>query len=443
ARSLGIQTESSQRFERGVDPELQVRALERATELLVAVAGGDPGPIAETKSGRRAPLIVPLRRARLERLVGCAVPTKKVEQVLKGLGMKVRKTADGWRVVPPSYRFDIRIEPDLIEETVRLFGYSNIPARMPAMQLVAPEVPESRLQPKRLRTLLIDRDYQEVITYSFVDPDLQKLIDPSGIPMTLANPISADMSVMRTTLWPSLLQTLRYNRNRQLERVRLFETGRRYLAGIEEPKEEAVIAGVASGTASAEQWGVAEREVDFYDVKGDIEALLALGGRSEEFRFLAASHPALHPGQSAAIHFGEEQIGWVGVLHPGLQARLELGPAVLFELKLSALGQRRLPAFAEVSRFPAIRRDLAIVVSEETSAQQVVESIRTVAGNLLMDLELFDVYRGEGIDSGRKSFALGLTFQHSSRTLREAEVDALMTQIISTLAGEVGAQLRH
>ncbi len=442
ARALGIQTESSQRFERGVDPELQVRALERATELLLAISGGTPGPIVEARGKREPRVNITLRRARLERVLGSAVPVGKVERALKALGMQVRKTADGWQVVPPSYRFDVRIEADLIEEVARVIGYSSIPARLPSVPMTASDASESRLEPKRLRALLVDRGYQEVITYSFVDPGLQQRIDPTMPSLALANPISADMAVMRATLWPGLLQTLRYNRNRQQSRLRIFELGHRFRLGSDTLLEEPVIAGVASGAASEKQWGVAEREADYYDIKGDIEALLALTGRSDEFRFVAAAHPALHPGQSAAIYFAKDHVGWLGSLHPALQARFESGPAILFEITLAALSQRSVPVFSEISRFPAIRRDLAIVVSEDTTAEKIIDLVRKVAGNLLVNLQLFDVYRGEGIDSGRKSLALGLTLQHSSRTLREAEVDALITQVISSLRDELGGKLR-
>ncbi|MFL6655947.1 MAG: phenylalanine--tRNA ligase subunit beta [Sulfurifustis sp.] len=441
-RALGIQTESSQRFERGVDPDLQVRALERATELLLAIAGGEAGPISEARGRREVVKPIVLREARLAAVTGAAVPRKDVEAVLTRLGMHSRRTAGGWRVTPPSYRFDVRIEEDLIEEVARVTGYASIAAQLPAMPIKAPEVPEARISAERVRAFLVDRDYQEVITYSFVDPDLQRLIDPAHTGLVLANPISADMAVMRTTLWTGLLQTLRYNRNRQQARIRIIELGRRFHAGVDEPIEEPVLAGIASGPIVDKQWGMPDREVDFYDVKGDIEGLFALTGQGERFRFAPAAHPALHPGQSAAIYCGEEHVGWLGTLHPALQARLEVGSAILFEITLAALAQRRVPAFTEISRFPAIRRDLAVVVPEETAAAQVVGFIRSVAGDLLVNLQLFDVYRGESIDSGRKSLALGLTLQHSSRTLREAEVDALMAQIIASLKDEMGAELR-
>lgn len=441
ARSMGLQTEASQRFERGVDPDLQVRALERATALLLEIAGGEAGPISQAGTGPRAHKPIVLRADRLAAVLGTDIERGKVEKALTGLGMKVRRQRQGWLVVPPSYRFDVNIEVDLIEEVARISGYDKVPARLPSAAAAAPPTPEARVETARLRALLVDRDYQEIITYSFVDPEMQQQLDPGTPVARLVNPISADMAVMRTTLWTGLLQAMRYNRNRQQQRIRFFELGRRFVAGTSNV-EEAVIAGAATGLALPEQWGSIKREVDFYDVKGDVETLQRPTGRVEQFQFLSAAHAALHPGQSAAIHLAGEKVGWIGTLHPALQARFELGKVVLFELTVAALTERRVPSFTEVSRFPAIRRDLAIVVSEATEARIVVDAIRNVAGNLLIHLQLFDVYRGEGIDSGRKSLALGLTFQDSSRTLREAEVDALEAQVIATLKEELGAELR-
>ncbi|MBI3898626.1 MAG: phenylalanine--tRNA ligase subunit beta [Gammaproteobacteria bacterium] len=442
ARALGLQTESSQRFERGVDPELQVKAIERATQLILEIAGGEAGPITLASApGKRTIAPIVLRRSRLARVLGTEIPPVESEKMLKRLGMQVRRTADGWKVVPPSHRFDIRIEEDLIEEVVRLYGYDRIPARLPSGPLMAPDATETRIVPSRLRDLLIDRDYQEVITYSFVDPELQTLIDSTTPALMLANPISSDMAAMRTSLWTGLLQTLRYNRNRQQERIRVFEIGRRFERG-DVPRENAVIAGAATGTAWNPQWGIAKRAVDFYDVKADVEELLHCTLRPADFKFVPMVHSALHPGQSAAIHSEEKRIGWVGALHPAIQARLDLERVVLFEMDLSALTSSRIPEFKEISRFPAIRRDLSVVVQEAISAQSVVDGVRRVAGNLLVNLELFDEYRGEGIDSGRKSLALTLTLQDSSRTLREAEVDALVVQVIASLRTELGAELR-
>ena len=441
ARSLGIQTESSQRFERGVDPNLQLYALERATELLLKIAGGKAGPVTQAGRPPRPEKAIGLRAARINRVVGKSISPTQVERVMKALSIGIRRCKEGWLATPPSYRFDIRIEEDLIEEVVRVIGYESVPAYLPVASLAAPPVSELRRTPTRLRNLLVDRDYQEVITYSFVDPTLERLVNPAASPLMLANPISTDLSAMRTTLWPGMLTTLQYNLNRQRQRIRIFEIGRRFVDGSKDGGEEAVLAGAVTGSAAEEQWGLTKRATDFFDVKGDIEALLA--GVGDEVSYRPAEHPALHPGQTAAIYVNGKQVGLLGALHPGLQTRLEVGEVLLFEIELAALMAGRIPAYEDISRFPAIRRDLAIVVAEDIAAASVLKTVQKVAGKLLVNIQLFDVYRGEGVDSGRKSLALGLTLQDSSRTLKEAEVDSLMAQIVSTLGAEVGGELRR
>jgi phenylalanyl-tRNA synthetase beta chain len=453
ARHHGLHSDSSHRFERGVDPSLQRSALERATALVVAICGGRPGPVTEVCARAQLPNrpAIGLRAARIERVLGLPLPPATVETLLKRLGMRVGKTAlgktgRGWKVTPPSWRFDIAREEDLIEELARLHGYDKIPARAPRATLHMPTVPESRISETRLRNALIDRDYQEAITYSFVDPALQALISPKGVPLTLANPIASDMAQMRMTLWPGLIKALLYNQNRQQARVRLFEIGRRFLTkpggGVD---EQPVIAGVASGPVLAEQWGSAARPVDFFDVKGDVEALLALSGQ-RQFVFRPASHPALHPGQAAEILVAgtNEIVGLVGVLHPGIQTQSGLDqPAILFEILLSAIQAANMPVFREISHYPAIRRDLAIIIDQAVPAQALVDLARQTAGELLVNLELFDEYRGEGIDSGRKSIALGLTFQASSRTLNEEDVEAAVGRVLLALKAGFDARLRQ
>ena len=443
ARSLGLQTESSQRFERGVDPALARTALERATELVLQVAGGRAGAIVETSSARHLPkpVSIELRASRVERLLGVPSPSKQIETTLKRQAMSMRKTAGGWRVQPPSYRFDLALEADLIEELARVRGYEHLPARLPTSVASARTAPETQIGISRLRTALVDRDYQEVITYSFVDPKLQSAVDPDIEALRLANPISAEMAVMRTNLWPGLLQTVAYNQNRQQTRLRLFEIGRRFRPAAQEVAQEPMLAGAVTGAVWPEQWGAATRDADFYDVKADIEALFSIGSR--DVRFVQGRHAALHPGQTAAIHCGEECVGYVGMLHPTVASALGLNPPVaLFELRLAALTKRLLPRYREISRFPAIRRDIAVVVDVDVEAQKVLDRVSAIAGGLLAKLELFDDYRGEGIDSGRKSLAMGLTLQDSSRTLKEAEVDEVVGRIIAALRDDLGAQLR-
>lgn len=445
AQALGIQSESSHRFERGVDPLLQREALERATGLLLEIVGGQAGPVVERTASRSLPKskAIVLRPARVGRILSAVLAPKEITATLTRLGMRTVRIGENFRVLPPSWRFDIRREIDLIEELARVHGYEKLPSTYPQIEMSVPPVPEGRVSQARLRSVLVDRDYQEVITYSFVDPKLQSLLDPATAPITLANPISVEMAAMRTTLWPGLIQTIRYNQNRQQTRLRIFEIGRRFIAAGPDLNQEPVLAAAVTGSAYAEQWGVPAREVDFHDVKADLEALYTLTDRYPEFRFEPAVHPALHPGRAAQILQVNTPVGFVGVLHPELQAKLSLDQRViLFEIALAALTNGKVPVFREISKFPALRRDLALVVSEQTPANVVLEYVRKVAGNLLVNLELFDQYHGKGIDSGRKSLALGLTLQDSSRTLKENEVDAVIARVISALQTELGARLR-
>ena len=445
ARSLGLHTDSSHRFERGVDPMLQRKAIERATALLLDIVGGKPGPVIEEITKDKLPKTKPimLRHARIERVLGMKIAAGRVETMLKRLGMKLVKQAGGWRVQPPSYRFDIQREVDLIEEVARVNGYHNLPVRRPEAGLSPHPFPEALVRESRLRMAMVDRDYQEVVTYSFVDPRMQALLDPEASTVTLANPISSDMATMRSSLWPGLVQSLIYNRNRQQDRVRLFELGKTFERRGKATVEKPVIAGIATGSALPKQWGAETRELDFFDIKGDIEALIALTGCADEFRFDAALHPALHSGQSAQIFRNKEKIGWIGALHPEILAKLDIDRATyIFQMDLMSLKSGKLPRFAPISKYPAIRRDLAIIVDEQVTSQDIVDCISQVAGELLVNLELFDEYRGEGIDSGRKSLALGLTLQDSSRTLKDKAVDAILDRVVGALSSELAAQLR-
>lgn len=443
ARAYGLHTESSHRFERGVDPALQRRALERATALLLEIVGGEAGPVIEVSAAAQLPQRPPitLRAPRLHRVLGLSLPAPEVTALLTRLGMQVVKESDAWQVTPPPHRFDLTIEADLIEEVARLHGYQRLPAHAPRVGLTMTPQPETRVSLARLRALLVDRGYQEVITYSFVEPGLQQLLDPAA-PIALTNPISAEMSVMRTTLWCGLLATLRYNQNRQQTRQRLFESGLIFSTQANEIKQKRSIAGIITGSPAPEQWGQPQQGVDFYDIKSDVEALLGLGGLGD-CRFEAAPHPALHPGQSARILRQGQVLGWVGALHPALSHPLGLDQAAyVFELSLDLLEQARVPAFREVSKFPTIRRDIAIVVEEGVSAAQIQACVAQAALDYLRDVQLFDVYRGKGIDFGRKSIALGLTLQAPSRTLTDEDVADIIERVVSTLKQQLGATLR-
>lgn len=444
ARAYGLRTESSQRFERGVAPTLQRLAMERATALLLEIVGGEAGPVVEVSAAAHLPRHAPitLRAQRLQRVLGLTLPAQQITGLLTRLGMQVSDEPNGWQVTPPPHRFDVAIEADLIEEVARLHGYQRLPAHTPRVSLAITPEPETRVSLARLCALLVDRGYQEVVTYSFVEPGLQQLLDPAATPLALANPISAEMSVMRTTLWCGLLATLRYNQNRQQTRQRLFESGLRFTLQNNEIKQKISIAGILTGNPCPEQWALPQQGADFYDLKGDVEALLALGGHGD-CHFEAAPHPALHPGQSARILRQGEVLGWAGALHPALARTLGLDQtAYIFELDLDLLEQSRLPAFREISKFPAIRRDIAIVVEEGVSAARVLACVTQAASEFLRDLQLFDVYRGKGVDSGRKSIALGLTLQAPSRTLTDEDVAGIIERVVSTLKQQFGATLR-
>lgn len=449
ARRYGLHTDSSHRFERGVDPQLQRHAMERATALLLSIVGGQPGPIIEVTVNHDLPVIptILLRSTRIKRLLGQTLPVNEVTNILMRLGMTVVPQDDSWQVQPPSFRFDITQEVDLIEELARVHGYNQLPSHLPWSQLKMHSQPSIVEQ---LQAVLIQRDYQEAITYSFVDSQLQQQLNPEAAAITLANPIASDMAVMRTTLWTGLLQILLYNQKRQQSRVRLFETGLRFIYAADQTLiQEQMIAGVVTGTRWPEQWGDRTQPVDFFDVKSDIATLFHYvsitggGATPEHYHFISTTHPALHPGQAAAIYREQEWIGFIGALHPNLMQTLEItAPVYLFELRVVPLCQTYPIKFKEISKYPSIRRDLAMVVDQAVSAVKIVATIRQTAGELLIDCQLFDLYQGKGIEAGKKSLAIGLIFQAVSRNLTESEVDTLIGQILSTLEQSLGAKLR-
>lgn len=443
-RKLGLQTEAAYRFERGVDPTGQARALERATRLLQGIAGGQAGPISRVAATRRARARLPLRQAKLEQSLGMTIPEKAVGGILAGLGFLPSKRGRNWQVSVPAHRFDIEREEDLVEEVGRIFGYDKIPAiPYPAGQRMLP-LPEERLPVSRLRDILVARGYQEVITYSFVDAQLQlRLTGSLGI--ALANPISAEMSVMRQSLWPGLIQTLRYNLNRQQQRVRIFECGMRFIEQHTEIKQENIISGLIFGLQYPLQWGLPQRNSDFADLRGDVEALLAASGHARRVEVVADSppHPALHPSQAAKLVLDGIDIGWLGALHPAVASELGLtSPTFLFELRLEPLRQRHITEAVPVPAFPALSRDLALVVDEAIPAGRILDLTREAGHPLVSDVKIFDIYRGKGIDSGRKSIALSLILQDSSRTLTDEVADATMRKVVQRLQGKLGATIR-
>jgi phenylalanyl-tRNA synthetase beta chain len=445
ARAYGLHTDSSHRFERGVDPQLQARAMERATSLLVEIAGGEPGPVVEVcnESKIEPRPLINLRSDRVNKVLGVEVDPAEVKDILERLEMQVSGSEKGWQVKAPSCRFDIAIEEDLIEEIGRIYGYTRIPTHRGAFSMVMRDRPEADFDLARAKQLLVARDYQEVITYSFVSPEIEAMVDPGQTGIRLANPISADMSVMRTSLWPGLLQTARYNQARQQSRVRIFESGLRFVRQGDDITQVPGLAGLVSGERLPEQWGSQTQSVDFFDMKADLETLLSLTGASETFSFSPDTHPALHPGQCAVVRYGDRSVGWMGMLHPELEKRLDFGGSTfLFEIDLDVIATGRLPQFESLSKYPSIRRDIAIVVDEDVSFEAIRNAIRETAGKIAKDISPFDVYTGDNIDSGRKSVALGLILQEKSHTLTDLEVDEVIKSVLDRLSDDFDAKLR-
>ncbi|MDP3978309.1 MAG: phenylalanine--tRNA ligase subunit beta [Pseudomonas sp.] len=446
ARSYGLHTDSSHRFERGVDWQLAREAMERATGLLLEIVGGEAGPIIEVVDQQQLPSIAPvtLRAERIEQMLGLKMDDAEVVRLLAALGLGISADGEGqWQVTVPSHRFDISIEVDLIEELARLYGYNRLPVRYPQARLAPQPKAEAAVELPALRRLLVARGYQEAITYSFIDPKLFELFHPGVEPLMLANPISADMAAMRSSLWPGLVKALEHNLNRQQSRVRLFESGLRFVGQLEGLKQEPMLAGVICGSRLSENWAHGRDTVDFYDVKADVEALLASAGAGDEFNFVAAEHPALHPGQTAQIERDGRLVGFLGAMHPELGKSLGFDqPVYLFELLLAEITRGRMPKFRELSRFPEVRRDLALLVDRDVPAATLLAVIRDAAGEWLTDLKLFDVYLGKGIDPHRKSLAVGLTWQHPSRTLNDDEVSTAAHDVLTALEQRFNATLR-
>lgn len=445
SRKLGLHTDAGHRFERGVDPELPRLAVEYATRLILDVAGGRPGPVVEAVLPEHLPQPRPilLRRARLARVLGVQVTDAEVARILAALGLAVEDCADGWQVTPPSRRFDLALEEDLIEEVARIHGYDAIPATLPggATRLVQPS--ETRVSEYELRRQLVARDYLEAINYAFVDAALLDTWQAQAGAVALANPLSAELGVMRTALLPGLVQALARNRARQQARVRLFELGKTFHAeaGGGAPLETACLAAVACGDARAEQWGAPARALDFHDLKGDLDSLAALCGAVLDYRAEAPAHA--HPGRSAGVYRDGERIGWIGQLHPRLAQALGLEADVYaFELKLAPLLARPLPRARALSRFPSVRRDLAVVVAEAVPWAAVRATVEAAAGPLLRQVELFDRYAGKGIETGCKSLAMALILQDESRTLTDRDVDAVVTAVVAALGERHGAVIR-
>ncbi|MEY4642122.1 MAG: hypothetical protein RLZZ227_2116 [Pseudomonadota bacterium] len=445
ARSYGMHTDAAHRYERGVDFNLAPVAMERATALLLGIVGGQPGPVVESSKELPQAKPITLRRKRIVSLLGMELPEAEVIDILGRLGLqKSGQDPESSTFNVPSWRFDISIEADLIEELARVHGYDNLPVHVPEARLHLRPDPEGVVPLRTLRHTLVALGYQEVVTYSFVAPELEQALSAGvGQPVVLANPISQDMSVMRTSLWPGLVKTLVHNQNRQQARGRLFESGMVFNKINSKIEQTIKVACLISGGAMPEQWGANARATDFFDLKGDAEALLNLCHQPQAFRFVTAEHAALQKGQTAQILRGTEPVGWLGALSPRLLQALDIvGKVFVLEIDYAILKEAMVPAVAELSRFPSVRRDLAILIDSAVSAEAVRVTLEEAAGNGLQDLQLFDLYQGENIQKGKKSLALGLTFQHPSRTLMDADINPIIDRCIKALQAKFNAELR-
>ncbi len=445
ARRVGLHTDASLRFERGVDPTGQARAIERASELLLAICGGQAGPVSQAERATDLPQRagVVLRRDRLHAVLGVEVPAGEVAAIFTRLEMQVTSRPDGWLVTPPAFRFDVAIEEDLIEEVGRMVGYDAIPVTPGNVVERLGVADERALAADRVADLLVARGYAEAITYTFVDAALDEWVSPGTASVEVANPIASDMAVLRRSLWPGLINAARVNVTHQRQRLRLFEIGTQFAAVGDRVAEAAVVAGLAIGSRMPEHWDGAGPDVDYYDLKGDVEAVLGLTGALAEFRFEPATHAALSPGRTARILRGERPIGWLGQLHPELAKRVDKKhAAVVFALELDGLAPARVPAFQKYSKYPSIRRDLAIVVDDQVTVEALTKAVRAAAGDLLQQVVVFDVYRGKGVDSRQKSVGLGLILQDSSRTLTDEDADRKQCSVMQKLEHEFGATIR-
>ncbi len=446
ARKFGMHTDASHRFERGVDAQLPPQAMQRATQLLIDIAGGEAGPLIDAVAVESMPTSpqVTLRYAQVIRLLGIDVERAEIDSILLRLNMQAAQTADGWQVTPPSYRFDINIEADLIEEIGRLIGYNNIPGSREASHIRMDSFSEQRVGVDRIRDILVEQGYFEAVTYSFVSPELQAILDPGQATLPLSNPISADMSVMRTRLLPGLIQAMQHNLNRQQSHVRLFETGLCFLPTPSELVQKSHIAGVISGNRLQEGlYSRAAGQVDFFDIKGDLEAILAPSVFAA-IRFEPAQNPILHPGQGAEVHLQGDIIGFVGALHPTVLQKLDINqPIFAFEIDLSAIRDAKLPNFSEMSRYPSIRRDISVEVEQNLPVQQLIDAVYSLKNEILQEVFVFDVYTGKEVRNNRKSVALGLILQDFSRTLVDEDVENLVTKILVQLEKCCNAVLRE
>lgn len=445
-QQYNLVSESAYRFERGVDPNIQREAIIRATQLITQIAGGEVGPVIEVihPDQMPKPTLIALTTQKVSAVLGVKIDEQTIETILQALSFPFKREQSTFVIKPPAYRFDITLPEDIIEEIARLYGYHRIPTH-PLTGLLRPGHAVAGVRDwQPLRQQAADLGYHEVITYSFIDTKLQSLLDPEKKPVELVNPITNEMTVMRTNLWPGLVSTMMYNQSRQQNRIRLYEMGLCFNKQGKQLLQETRFGGLITGPVHPEQWGVAKREVDFYDLKGDVETLLQSLGVTQLLEFRSDRHQGLHPGQSAGIYFNNQKIGLMGAVHPSILQALDITSRVfVYELDMTAIKGSKIGHIEAISKFPEIRRDLAILVNEAIPARQIQDTIKVIAGDWLKDVFIFDVYQGKGIAPGQKSVALGIVWQHPTRTLIDEEVNELINRVTTTLTEKLGATLRR
>jgi phenylalanyl-tRNA synthetase beta chain len=438
-RHLGFSTDASHRYERGVDYQGVARGYERLSQLILDVCGGQAAAVNDVVASLPTRTDVRVRVSRVERVLGMPVSTERIQEILERLEMQPRRSGDAFVVTPPSYRFDIAIEEDLIEEIIRIEGYEKLPATLPKAHAGMRAIPERQQDMSRIRQAMIARDYQEVVTYSFVDESWEKDFGGNAAPIRLANPIAEQLSVMRSNLLGSLVDTLRFNLNRRQPRVRLFEISQVFSHKEGRIDQQRRLGVIAYGDAHSEQWGTDARSVDFYDLRGDLETLLS----PRTIELVAARHPALHPGKSARVVVDGQEAGWIGELHPALRQRYEIPEAVVaFEVDIDSIAKRPMPAYEAFSKYPFVRRDIAIEVADDIPVQTLLTSLNKGRSSIVKDVALFDLYRGKGIDSGKKGLAFRVLLQDTQKTLTDAGVDSAVAGLREILEREHGAKLR-
>jgi len=443
ARRYGLHTDASARFERGVDWQLAERACQRATALILDICGGVPGPVMITDNEQALPTlqVVTLTHARIKQQLKIELASETIQQMLQALGFDVDVTSDGFRCVAPSWRFDIAIEQDLIEEIARIYGYNNLPTSLPAQALTMAAVPEAETPLMRLKHYLVDQDVQEAVTYSFVDPAMQALLGDGVQGVRLANPIASNLAEMRRSLMPGLVEAVRHNVNRQAPRVRVFETGQCFVSSGDQLDQSERL-GIALYGQQAPLHFSGDRLVDFFDLKGIVDGLGMVNG-SGNLSWSSGEHPALAPGQTARVSLNGQSIGIVGRLHPRLARELDLPkPLFLADLNLPPLLSGQVTAFKAISRYPKVLRDLAVLVDDSVAWQQIVDAVESLGDLRIQSVELFDVYRGTGVPEGRQSLALSLSLQDPEKTLDDGAIQELVDQVVRILGDQTGAELR-